>query len=326
VETLALLNRCFSARGILETLEGLPEYVVTPQLAVHALKRIAVLEAELAEVRKMRRDGEQDFLRAALLGQLVDKIQASRVPEILIEGTRVLSENPDLIGIGPLFLRRAVIETLSVGEFDLGQVCEAAKVLLASSNSDSNEVSDLVCEAIMCKANELRPNLVGKVFEVLPLLNAGGGRDRVLAALEKQLGDFFEICGAGDVVCVLRTLAGGHGVKSDRVTDMASRWIAQKLRHPGITEAGKNAGICQTLSLIWVLNELIFLAVIASINCLGGLWVQISMFPFREPPWSGSSSVFPRHINFNYYHKYEKSRMTKSTSAASNVYCEFRSV
>ena len=38
---------------------------------------------------------DSDFLRAALLGHLVDKIQSSPDPDIVIAGARVLTDNPE---------------------------------------------------------------------------------------------------------------------------------------------------------------------------------------------------------------------------------------
>ena len=71
--------------------------------------------------------------RAALLGHLVDTIQSSADPDVVIAGARVLTENPD-VGVSPDFLRAAIVDAVAVGRFDLGQVCRAAEVLIGSGS------------------------------------------------------------------------------------------------------------------------------------------------------------------------------------------------
>ena len=89
--------RCLTSRAVLETLEAAPEEAVTPAAAVFALKRVAALEQGVKGRRRNRAleaAEDNDFLRAALLGHLVDKIQSSPDPDIVIAGARVLTENP----------------------------------------------------------------------------------------------------------------------------------------------------------------------------------------------------------------------------------------
>ena len=77
--------------------------------------------------------------RAALLGHLVDKIQSSPDPDVVIAGARVLTENPDVVGVSPHFLRAAIVDAVAVGHFDLGQVCRAAQVLIGGGRADSQQ-------------------------------------------------------------------------------------------------------------------------------------------------------------------------------------------
>ena len=77
--------------------------------------------------------------RAALLGHLVDKIQSSPDPDVVIAGARVLAENPDVVGVSPHFLRAAIVDAVAVGHFDLGQVCRAAQVLIGGGRADSQQ-------------------------------------------------------------------------------------------------------------------------------------------------------------------------------------------
>ena len=78
--------------------------------------------------------------RAALLGHLVDKIQSSGNPDVVIEGARILAENPD-VGLSAAFLRAALVDALAIGRLDLGQVCRAAQVLIgADSHQGSNSL------------------------------------------------------------------------------------------------------------------------------------------------------------------------------------------
>ena len=80
-----------------------------------------------------------------------------------------------------------------------------------------------MCEALIWKIEELRPNVVRELFDCLPLLIPGGEKRRVLMDIvEKRLAEFLRICAAADVLSVLRALAYG-GVTSDTLKDESAR-------------------------------------------------------------------------------------------------------
>lgn len=239
-EAVARFMRCLTSRAVLETLEAAPEEAVTPAAAVFALKRVAALEQGVKRRRKagsftVAAAEDNDFLRAALLGHLVDTIQSSADPDVVIAGARVLTENPD-VGVSPDFLRAAIVDAVAVGRFDLGQVCRAAEVLIGSGSDgradsqqeDQGELSGLLCEALIWKIEELRPYVVRELFDCLPLLIPNEKRRVLTDIVEKRLSEFLEICTASDVLSVLRALAYG-GVNSDKLKDESSRWLAQNM-------------------------------------------------------------------------------------------------
>ena len=113
--------------------------------------------------------------RAALLGHLVDKIQSSGNPDVVIEGARILAENPD-VGLSAAFLRATLVDALAIGRLDLGQVCRAAQVLIGADSHQGvqDDLSGLLCEALIWRMEELRPNVVCELFACLPLIAQAG--------------------------------------------------------------------------------------------------------------------------------------------------------
>ena len=84
------------------------------------------------------------------------------------------------------------------------------------------ELSGLLCEALVWKIEELRPNVVRELFDCLPLLVPNEKRQSLMNIVEKRLAEFLEICSAADVLSVLRALAYG-GVCSDKLKDISTR-------------------------------------------------------------------------------------------------------
>ena len=79
-----------------------------------------------------------------------------------------------------------------------------------------------MCEALIWKIEELRPNVVWELFDCLPLLIPGEKRRVLMDIVEKRLAEFLRICAAADVLSVLRALAYG-GVTSDTLKDESAR-------------------------------------------------------------------------------------------------------
>ena len=96
-----------------------------------------------------------------------------------------------VVGVSPDFLRAAIVDAVAVGRFDLGQVCRAAQVLIGPDGaSDHGELSGLLCEALIWKIEELRPNVVRELFDCLPLLVPGEKRRLLMDIVEKRLSEF----------------------------------------------------------------------------------------------------------------------------------------
>ena len=100
----------------------------------------------------MKRTPTCTHSRAALLGHLVDKIQSSSDPDVVIAGARVLAENPD-VGVSPDFLRAAIVDAVAVGRFDLAQVCRAVAVLIGDDSQKQGP--DLLILSCYCTQSKL---------------------------------------------------------------------------------------------------------------------------------------------------------------------------
>jgi len=239
-EIMEGFNRIVTVTGLFKVLEAIPAQEVTPTVAVHCLKRIIYLNNNQARRNNFEIDARLtsldmpsmddsltggSFLRFAFINMLLDIVYRSKDPRVILDGLRVVCQDPDLNensdqikvikAIQPhstvKYKERMYEETLQLindGVFSLTQICEAVSILSKFYPNDkkrSLEMTDRLWTGILSKDLELTDtSSIVAVFRTLPYLSQS--RDLVYKIVSDKACDLWQEFTTKDILEILRVL------------------------------------------------------------------------------------------------------------------------